>query len=511
MRRSVLITLAATAVLVGTVALVATESAARLSVLPGRPGGTPRPTSSQSAPTPTPTAAASAGVRGCQASIAAESAHLLGEVRGALGTCLLRGARCLVAESGSVACCEAAALECQGELNRIAAATRRFREALRTGTCAQLPLAELLGPAGLGFRAEACGSLSPPLTVTDHATFADCMQLLLTKDVLHQVSLTDVPRAPESLVCMGLDEVLAAALGVEPATCLPTPSPTPTATPIPTHSPVPTPSPKPAGPTPTPTPSPGAGGCQPRLFGPCEDAPFTGCCQSDRHCALILGEEGPGYCIADPVSATATPGPSPTPASSATPAPSTTPAPSATPAPSGTASPGPTTTPPVATPTPVATPVVTGSPGSPTATPAPTAAGTCDTATVTVTTSYQTQLPPDFVAGVTVMVGYDGTRIDIPGTANQSTVVARVTNLSGASGLFQPGDQDSDPQNASINVGLISTGSAIPPGSFARIVFDCIEGATAPGADDFDCTPDVSSLLGNTVDATCTVSVVTAP
>lgn len=507
MRRSVLITLGATALLLAAGALVAHESAARLSILPGRPGGTPRPTSSQSAPTPIPTAGVSTSVRDCQSSLAAESEHLLGEVRGALGTCLVRGARCLVEERGSVACCEAAALECQAELNRIASATRRFRDTLRTGTCSRLPLGDLLGPAGLGFRAEACGSLSPPLAVTDHATFADCLQLLLTKDVLHQVALTDVPRAPEALVCMGLDEVLAAALGVEPATCLPTPSPTPPATPIPTNSPVSTPSPKPAGPTPTPTPSPGAGGCQPGLFGPCQDGPFTGCCQPDHHCAFILGEDGPGYCIADPVSST------PTPAASATPVPSGTATASPTAAPTATPTPvGGTPTPP-ATPTPAvtSTPVATGSPGEPTATPAPTAPASCSTATVTVHTSYQTQLPPDFVAGVTVMVGYDGTRLDIPGTGNQSTVAARVTNLSGVSGLFQPGDQDSDPENASINVGLISTGSAIPPGNFARIVFDCVGGATAPVAGDFVCTPDVSSLLGNTIAATCTVSVVTAP
>jgi len=501
MRRSVLTTLTAAALLVAAGALVANESAARLSVLPGRPGGTPRPTSSQSAPTPTPTAGASTSLRACQTSIVAESDHLLAEVRGALGSCLVRGTRCLIDESGSSACCEAAALECQAELNRIAAATRRFRETVRGGACAQRPLAELTAEDGLGFRAGACGSLSPPVAVTDHATFADCLQLLLTKDVLHQVALTDVPRAPESLVCMGLDEVLAGALGGEPATCLPTPTPMPTATPIPTHSPVPTPSPKPAGPTPTPTPSPGAGGCQPRLFGPCQDAPFTGCCQSNRHCAFITGDEGPGYCLADPPSTTATPVPSATPVPTATIVPSVTPVPTPTVLPTPTIGGG----------TPTPSPEPTGSPGEPTATPAPTGDATCDTATVTVQTSYQSQLPPDFVAGVTVMIGYDATRVDIPGTGNQSTVVARVTNVSGASGLFQPGDQDSDPENASINVGLISTGSAIPPGSFARIVFDCVEGASAPVAADFACTPDVSSLLGNTVDATCTVSVVTAP
>ena len=432
---------------------------------------------------------------------------MLGEVRGALGTCLLRGARCLLEQSGSSACCEAAALECQGELNRIAAATRGFRDTVRAGSCAQLPVAELLAADGLGFRAGACGSLTPPVVVQDHASFADCLQLLMTKDVMHQVALTDVPRAPEALVCLGLDEVLSSALGVEPATCLPTPTPTPTATPIPTSSPIPTPSPKPAGPTPTPTPSPGAGGCQPRLFGPCEEAPFTGCCQTNRHCAYITGEDGPGYCIADPPSTTATPAPTATPASSATALPSVTPVPTATPVPTVTVVPTPT----IGGGTPTPSPAPTGSPGDPTATPAPTAPGTCDTATVTITTSYQAQLPPDFVAGVTVMVGYPGTKLEIPGTGNQSTVIGRVTNLSGVTALFSAGDQDSDPQDSSINVGLISTGAAVPSGTFARVVFDCIDGQPSPVPADFACTPDVSSLLGNTVEASCSVSVVTAP
>jgi hypothetical protein len=517
MRRSVLNTLLATAGLIALGALAASEVAARLSVIPGRPGA-PRPTSSQSAPTPAPTAPAGAGVGACQALIAAESDLMLGALRAALGTCLARGVACLVEQNGSSACCEESALLCQGNLNQIAAATRRFRDTVRGGSCSALPLERLVAEDGLGFAAPACGSLVTPIEVVDHASFADCLQLLLTKDVLHQVGLTDLPRAPEALVCMGLDEVLAAALGVDPATCLPTPSPTPEATPIPTHSPVPTPSPTPAGPTPIPTPSPGPDGCQPRLFGPCADAPFTGCCQAERHCAFIIGEDGPGFCIADPPSSTATPAPSATPAATLTGAPTTTPTPGATGTPEPTATPGP-TAPPTATPPPTGTPAPTGSPGEPTATPGPTATpeptavATCQTATVTITTSYQAQTPPDVVAGVSTFLDYPGTRLEIPGTGNQSTVLARVTNLSGVSALFSAGDQDSDSDGADdrVSVGLISTGAAIPPGTFAQVVFDCIAGEALPVAADFTCTPDVSSLFGNTLEATCEVSVVSTP
>lgn len=505
MRSSLRNRLLATGLGLAMVAALASPAAARLSIIPGvRP--TPRPTSSQVAPTPrsTATPAGGSGVRACQAQIASESALLLGDLRSALGTCLTRGVRCLVTENGSSACCEEAALQCQTELNTIAAATRRFREAVRDGACGALPLATLLAPDGLGFETGACGSLTPPIAVTDPASFADCLQLLMTRDVLHQVALTDVPRAPEALVCMGIDEVLAAALGEEPATCKPTPTPTPTASPIPTASPTPGPTATPAGPTPVPTPSPGAGGCQPRLFGPCQLAPFTGCCNAQHHCAFIAGEEPPGYCIADPPSTTATPAPTatpvpsvsaPTPTGSATtPTPSPTPAPTASPG-GGTPSPSP-----------------TGSPGEPTATPTASPVAGCSTATVTITTSYQAQGAPDFVAGVTTMLHYPGARLEIPGTGNQSTVLARVTNLSGVTALFSAGDQDTDHDGTDdlVSVGLISTGTAIPPGSFARVVFDCVAGEPAPVAADFSCTPDISSLFGNAVEATCTVAVATA-
>ena len=425
---------------------------------------------------------------------------MLGSVRQSLGSCLTRGTQCLVDEDGSSACCEEAALACQGELNAIATSTRTFRETIRGGACGALALERLLADDGLGFESNVCGSLVPPIAVNDHATWSDCVQLLLTRDVMHQVALTDVPRAAEALVCMGLDEVLAASLGEEPATCKPTPSPSPSATPIPTPSPIPTNSPTPGPPTPTPTPSPGKDGCQPRLFGPCAEAPFTGCCNTKQHCAHITGDDGPGFCIADPPSATETPAPTatptPAPTSSGT-GPTPTPTPSVAPTPSS-------------VPTASATPGPTGSPGAPT--PTGTASAGCTTATLTITTSYQAQSAPDFIAGVTTMIHYPGTLLDIPGTGNQSTVLARVTNLSGASGLFSAGDQDSDQSGTDdlLSVGMISTASAVAPGTFARVVFDCAAGQRAPTAADFSCTPDVSSLFGTTIDATCSVALTTA-
>jgi hypothetical protein len=138
----------------------------------------------------------------------------------------------------------------------------------------------------------------------------------------------------------------------------------------------------------------------------------------------------------------------------------------------------------------------------------------CTSATVTVSTTFTPQSALDFVAGVTTMVDYPGTRISIPGSGNASTVLARVTNLTSASGLFSAGDQDSNSDGIDdrISVGLISTSAAIAPGNFARIVFDCVAGAARPTLTDFTCTPDVSTLFGTGVSATCAViTVQTSP
>ncbi|MEW6272970.1 MAG: hypothetical protein AB1689_27145 [Thermodesulfobacteriota bacterium] len=117
-------------------------------------------------------------------------------------------------------------------------------------------------------------------------------------------------------------------------------------------------------------------------------------------------------------------------------------------------------------------------------------------------------MPPDVVAGVTVFLDYPGTRLDLPGTGNASSVLARVTNLTGVTGVFSVGDQDADSDGFDdrLGVGLISSGTAVAPGDFARVVFDCLPGAARPEAADFGCTPDVSTFFGNTISATCAVT-----
>jgi hypothetical protein len=168
--------------------------------------------------------------------------------------------------------------------------------------------------------------------------------------------------------------------------------------------------------------------------------------------------------------------------------------------PAATASPSP-------VPSPTATAAPTASPTpAPTASPTPTPFATCATATVVIATTYETQLPPDVIAAVATFLDYPQARVAIPGTANQASVLARVTKLASSAGIFSAADSDTDADTVDdrIAVGLFGT-VAIPPGNFAQVVFDCVAGQPQPQLADFTCTPDVSSLFGNPVAATCEV------
>jgi len=139
-------------------------------------------------------------------------------------------------------------------------------------------------------------------------------------------------------------------------------------------------------------------------------------------------------------------------------------------------------------------------------TPTPTPLGVaCTQVDVTVAVNFSATDFSD-VAGVTVGLGYPST-LSIPGFGNEPTVLARVTNLTGVQGgLFSVGDQDAQ---FLLNIGLISTGSPIPPGNFARVRFDCAQGSTVPAASAFTCAIDASTLAGNQVTPTqCVITVV---
>jgi hypothetical protein len=192
----------------------------------------------------------------------------------------------------------------------------------------------------------------------------------------------------------------------------------------------------------------------------------------------------------------------PTPVPTSTTAPGTpTPVPTSTVVP-GTPTPVPTSTPIGPTPTPAsATP--TPAPETPTPVPAtPTPGAACAKAIVTITTSYLEGTDP--VAGVTTALDYPQSKVLMPGSGGGSDVSSRVTNLTGVTGgLFNVGDDDSI-----LNVGLVSIGSSIPPGAFARATFDCIPGQPAPTAGDFACSATVADLNGLDVPgASCSASV----
>lgn len=181
------------------------------------------------------------------------------------------------------------------------------------------------------------------------------------------------------------------------------------------------------------------------------------------------------------------------------PAATPTPAPTPDPAPTPAQSPGGSPTPGGTTPTPG---------GGATPTPQPTSGGSaCTQADVTIAVNYNTGDFPD-VSGITVGLKYPAT-LSIPGFGSEDSVKQRVTNLTGLSGgLFSVGDQDGD---SLLNVGLISIGTTIPSGGFARVRFDCASGASVPAAGAFTCTVDASTSDGNAVTPNQCVITVSAP
>ena len=231
-----------------------------------------------------------------------------------------------------------------------------------------------------------------------------------------------------------------------------TPTPSSSATPGPTASPAPTASPSPTpSPTPTATPSP---------------------------------------------TPTATPSPTPTATPSPTPTATPSPTPTATPSPTPTATPSPT---PSASPSPSPSPV-------PTASPSPTPVVACATTMLTVTIGYQD--PGDPVTGVSVFLGYPGNRINIINEA----LLEQVTNASGVSGTFLVADNDTNANGVDdqIAIGLLTSGQGVPPGNFARVLYDCVDGQSRPVAQDFTCTVEFATLFGN-VPGTCQVTQVEYP
>ena len=144
---------------------------------------------------------------------------------------------------------------------------------------------------------------------------------------------------------------------------------------------------------------------------------------------------------------------------------------------------------------------------TPKPTPPPTGNGACNGGSVnaTVTMSFDNAGGAINVAGVTAILSY-AAPLSIPGLGSDATVLERVTNLTGVTGgIFTAGDNDtnSDSVDDQLAIGLVSLGTSIPSGSFARVRFDCTNGTALPAV---SCTADVSDDLGTDLGGTCSVS-----
>ena len=106
--------------------------------------------------------------------------------------------------------------------------------------------------------------------------------------------------------------------------------------------------------------------------------------------------------------------------------------------------------------------------------------------------------------GITAVIGYPDS-VSVPGSGQSAS--GSVTNLTGANGIFSVGDNDGDPANLNISVGLVVFPGPIPSGDFVLVEFVCDTG-TLPAADQFSCTPDVSNFLGQPIESTCMVDVI---
>lgn len=114
------------------------------------------------------------------------------------------------------------------------------------------------------------------------------------------------------------------------------------------------------------------------------------------------------------------------------------------------------------------------------------------------------------VAGITVALGYPSSKLDIPGAYDDPSVLDRVTNLTGISGLFGAGDIPIDVEESILNAGLVSLGAPIPAGDFLEVDFDCV-GPVVAGLGDLTCIVDVTTLEGDSVLASCELTLETTP
>lgn len=129
---------------------------------------------------------------------------------------------------------------------------------------------------------------------------------------------------------------------------------------------------------------------------------------------------------------------------------------------------------------------------------------TCTKAILSVSIAYDTVSAQG--AGVTTVIDYPGDLAALPGFGSEPSILARLTNLTGQSGIFSGGDQDTDLDGTDdrVSIGLVLGTAAIAPGAFAEAAFDCPAG-DAPLVSDFTCALDASDENGDTIPGSCAV------
>lgn len=159
------------------------------------------------------------------------------------------------------------------------------------------------------------------------------------------------------------------------------------------------------------------------------------------------------------------------------------------------------------TPTPVGppTPTLGPSPTPPISSPTPTSRPACSTVEVTIRSNYsQTN-----IGGLIGRLVYPA-NASIPGFLDGALVQARVTNLTGVSGLLGVSDQDNEVPPF-LNFGLVTGSQPIPAGPLFRVRFDCV-GPGTPTASQFTCGPlTIATSLGEESQAPCLLDVQVLP
>jgi len=163
-----------------------------------------------------------AALDACQDSIGTAALKLDSEARRAVSGCLSGGIECLVGpteERGG--CCQQVAGRCRGALGRIDEAQRQFGMATQNGRCADAAFADVASPGGLGYGSlgDVCGALAPPASVADLAALTSCLARLIVSRGVCELGTRVLPRGADALACIGLEEELGAATGVDLRTC----------------------------------------------------------------------------------------------------------------------------------------------------------------------------------------------------------------------------------------------------------------------------------------------------